>query len=263
MNNESIYCWYLWKRNPTDTSYMFVHRDDIPSSGFRSLYGVTEPTAKAIESAGTFEDFKGVVYEEKLWVDCDTEESSKAVETYLEETGLGYEKWTTGNRGAHFGINRKANPSQLLPAQDKAWCKARLSGIDMGLYSHLHLFRMAGCPHHKTGLRKALIKKVEGGFISHDSNFRPKREIESYETKPKDSFGSVFEDGWVMAWSAPQDHGDRNKALSNVAYRLAQRGEDQSFTKRWLEHMNLMFGEPKPQSEINKIVHFAYRRQGV
>lgn len=252
--------WYLWKRRPNDGDFRFLRADDLPNCGFSSVYGVDEATAEALTAARDFSGFKGVVHTEKLWIDCDTEEASNVVEAGLRKLGLEFEKWSTGNRGAHFGVTRSAKPSPLLPAMDRAWVKARFPEADLKLYSHLHLFRRAGERHQKTGRRKELLFSVDGKGLSFGDAEAPKETPPPAVENRDADFGSILADEIVMGFSTPQTNGHRNQALAAVAYRLAQRGEEQAFTRRWLDHVNLLFSEPKDSDELDKIVRYAYMR---
>src|ERR1700688_4005806 len=102
----------------------FISKAEIADktlTGFTSLYSVSEFDAKAIEQTGTAAGFKGVVWSERLWIDTDDEVTAKLVEKRLKEIGLTYDYYTTGNRGAHFGILRNTLPCHLLPTRDKKW----------------------------------------------------------------------------------------------------------------------------------------------
>jgi hypothetical protein len=258
MDLGSNYVWHVWKRRVFDYGFRMLRRDDLPECGFASVYAVDEQTADVLMRTQDFSGFRGVVHSETLWIDCDTEEASDLVERGLRSFGLGFEKWSTGNRGAHFGIPRMTEPSQLLPSMDRAWVKARFPEADLKLYSHLHMFRRPGNPHEKTGSRKTLIERVEGPGI----DFREQRNVS--ESSPAITAaplieGSIFDDPVVMQWTTPQTNGSRNKALSTIAYRMASRGETPEFAMRWLQHVNALFLEPKDQGELDHIIRYAYR----
>lgn len=263
MDHSTTYRWHLWKRRPTDASFQILSDADLPECGFRSVYLVDESTADAFVKTADFSGFRGVVWAPTLWLDCDTEEASVVVEAGLRKLGLAFEKWTTGNRGAHFGVVRLAEPSQLLPVYDKAWVKARFPEADLTLYSHLHLFRCPGETHQKTGRKKALLYRVEGQPLTYGAEQLKTPPVDSYAATDgrDDEYGSALADNVVMSWSTPQTNGDRNRALATVAYRLAERGEDQAFTRRWLDHVNMLFTEPKDGEELDKIVRYAYLRR--
>jgi hypothetical protein len=258
-NPKDIYAWYLWKRRVDVADSSFLHISDLPELGFASVYAVDEQTATSLQSSQDARGFKGIVWSEKLHIDCDTEEASATVEAGLKKLGLGFEKWTTGNRGAHFSVNREAEPSQTLPLQDKAWVKARFPEADLKLYSHLHLFRRPGNPHDKTGRKKALEAVFTGGTFSHgNSRHTRSQDLPASSGAPIDS--SVFEDEYIMFNSVPQENGKRHETLCKLAARFAQRGESSEFAFRWLQHVNAMFTEPKSDEEITKVLKWAYSK---
>lgn len=254
------YVWHLWKRSPTDAGFRFLAADDLPSAGFASVYAVDKQTARTLEANGDFSGFKGIVHTPTLWIDCDTTEASDSVERRLRALGVRFEKWTTGNRGAHFGVARQAVPGPLLPLKDKAWVKANCPEADLSLYSHLHMFRCPGEKHQKTGVRKALLLTVEGAVVYLDS-ITPTQPTPPQQSAQSED-GSVFDDDIIMNWSTPQENGNRNKALAAVAYRMAERGEPVEVTRWWLGQVNQLFSEPKDHGEIEHVLRYAYQRQG-
>lgn len=258
MTHDETYCWYLWKPRVDGGGVRFLHRSDLPQFGFSSVYAVDRGTADALSQSQEISGFKGVVWSSKLWLDCDTEEASHLVEQGLRELGLKFEKWTTGNRGAHFGVERIAAPSQLLPAMDKAWVQARFPQTDLKLYTHLHLFRLPGHTHDKTGRKKALVESVEGIALAYDANLKlpiPERHTKSARDA---DFGSVFDDDRIMRWSTPAPSGQRHEVLRKLGLRFAERGELFEFAFRWCQHVNMMFSEPKTDEEIRKVLEWAY-----
>lgn len=258
-NAKDIYAWYLWKRRVDVVDSNFLHVTDLPELGFCSVYAVDEATATTLQSSQDPRGFKGIVWSEKLWIDCDTEEASNSVEAGLKKLELGFEKWTTGNRGAHFGVNRIAEPSQTLPLQDKAWVKARFPEADLKLYSHLHLFRRPGNPHDKTGRKKTLEAVFDGRTFSHGNSRHTSSADLPISTGIKiDS--SIFEDERIMCDSTPQENGQRHATLCRLAARFAQRGEGSEFAYRWLQHVNALFSEPKSDEEIVKVIQWAYSK---
>lgn len=253
------YSWHLWKRQVTDGGFQFLHSSDLPQLGFASVYAVDDASAEALHNSPTTTGFKGVVWSPYLWVDCDTEEASNAVYAKLKELGLGFVKWTTGNRGSHYQIERAAKPSQLLPLLDKAFVKLHFPLADMRLYSHLHLFRQPGNPHEKSGLKKEIVESVSGTVLSYDDNAQVAKAVELDEPTGNQEFGSVLDDERIMKWSVPQEEGLRHEFMRNLALRFAERKESTAFALRWMEHVNLLYSEPKPQRELQRLVEWAYQ----
>jgi hypothetical protein len=258
-NPKDIYAWYLWKRRVDVGDSNFLHITDLPELGFSSVYAIDETTATTLQASQDYRGFKGIVWSEKLWIDCDTEAASLSVENGLRELGFGFEKWTTGNRGAHFGVNRAVEPSQILPLRDKSWVKVRFPEADLRLYSHLHLFRRPGNPHEKTGRKKELVETVNGGTLSYGHQENRVQEG-SINTSGVRVDSSIFEDQYIMWCSTPQENGKRHETLCKLAARLAARGEGSEFALRWLQHVNALFSEPKADEELVKVIKWAYSK---
>ena len=258
------YNWYLWKRKVNDGSFRFLRSDDLPSSGFCSLYAVDENTAEVLEINKNFSYFKGIVWSPVLWIDCDTEEAAETVKKDLISMNLSFRVYTTGNRGLHFAIDRDCVASPILPMQDKAWVKSNFPKSDLGVYTHLHMFRQIGATHQKTGRKKEILESYEGDYLVFDIK-SPVCEVSSPSGVDKNNravFGSVFSDDLVMDYSAPCAAGTRHRTLATIGYRLAERKEDIEFIRRWLEHVNDLFEEPLDQKDIDKVVLNAYKYFG-
>lgn len=235
----------------------FVHVSKLPEQGFGSLYLVTKETAQAIVAAGTTARYQGVVWSGRLWLDVDSFEAADAVEARLNKMGLGYVAYFSGNRGAHFGILRSSPPSHLLPLQDREWVRAHFPEADDSIYTHLHLFRLPGTPHIKTGQPKVLVAKKAGKAIEH----KPWSAASSQVIKapsPNYAVGSVFESIRVMGNSIPTTNGNRHPTLVKLAYALHDKGVDPSIAVWWLGEVNKMAEEPKEDWEVEKIVKSIY-----
>jgi uncharacterized protein YdhG (YjbR/CyaY superfamily) len=256
MNYEDQYDHYLFKFNVYDTDFLIMHRSELPPLGFSSLYAITKADAEALISASTSVQFKGSVWSPHLVLDIDSEEIAVEVESKLKILGLAYDKYFTGNRGAHFYITRPHAPSHILPQLDKEWVKENFPEADTSIYSNLHLFRLKGAIHAKTGKRKVLVYKQSGNdlilanvlkvtqsdYISHKSSIHVTQ--------------SIFLDRHIMGLTVPWTNGKRHEALLNLGIMLRKRGEPLEFIERWLQNSNLLFIEPKSESEIERIMSF-------
>ncbi len=228
------------------------------SGGFSSLYAVRAEDAEALKQAGSTEGFKGVVYNERLWLDFDSEEASERAGCRLEEMGYDYIAYHTGGRGVHFGILRGTAPSHLLPLQDRAWAKGNFPECDTSIYSHLHLFRVPGGEHEATGKPKQLIVEARTGRSL---------ELPPYE-KPILSgvdmgYGtfdvSIFDIPRVMLNSVPAENGHRQHQLVRLVYALKDEAlVDLGSALFWVNEVNKMFREPKPQEEVDRLVRGIY-----
>lgn len=246
--------FYLWKFAKDDGRFSFFHQDELPDAGFSSVYGVSEEDAQKLVEAGSYAGFRGIVHNSTLWVDTDSDADSEAVERQLVKLRLAYSKWSSGNRGHHYGISRSAQASDILPALDKQWCEENIPQADLKLYSHLHLFRRPGHVHEKTGRPKVLVSESSGETL----------DLQNYELKPQEPrpsasslSTSIFEDEDIMNLAVPYSDGNRHRMFIILASRLADRGEPYEFALGWVENVNRL-GDPLPTSKIQSIVEWAY-----
>ena len=262
--NLGAYQFWLWKPTKDEGGARFVPTDDLPTSGFVSVYAVSACDAEAIERTRTTAGFKGVVFSTTLLVDCDTEEASNVVEGRLRQKALAYSKFLTGNRGAHFEIPRLTEPSHLLPQLDKAWVAANLPEADLSLYTHLHLIRRVGAVHEKTKERKILVHEQNGEVLTAE-DYAPFRDarfastVASQDVPSASALQCVFTDTTVMCRTVPMAEGEgRHKAMCAVAARLRELGQPIHFTEVWLANLNLLCAVPLPESEVRRIAGWAY-----
>ncbi len=238
---------------------LFVCTDkQSPNPGFQSLYAVTEETAKAIQQEGTTKHFKGIVWSQYLWLDFDSYEAADRAEQRLKELGYGYNAYDTGGRGAHFRVDRIADPSHLLPARDKAFVQSTFPEADTSIYTHLHPFRIEGTIHDKTGLSKRLVCECRGSAV-----VLPRLKKENMLLSPGHTTGrrdkSIFDILRVMANTIPCRNGERHPTLIRLLYALRDSAQvDIKVAHFWVTEWNKMCQEPKPEEEIEKAIRSIY-----
>ena len=257
---ENKYDYYLWQLNTyrkrTD-NIRFFHFNSLPNYGFRSVYGVTEETAKAITESGTTAAFKGPVWSERLWLDIDDYEKAEAVKERFKVNDYDFAVYDSGRRGLHIGVMRTAEPSHLLPLQDAAWAKEHVPETDFMLYTqHLHLLRQPGSRHEKTGRYKTLTYSQPGRAITVAS---PSFESTKKVGLVSHATTSVFEDRLIQTLTAPQENGQRHRTLVTLAYALKKRGEPLEIIHWYLLQTNLLFAERKSEEEVKKIAESIYK----
>jgi len=233
--------------------------------GFTSLYQITEDSAKGIITAGTTAGFKGSVWSERLWIDLDSKETLSKTKGVLDGMGVSYDVWFTGNRGFHISIQRDSSPTHILPEQDKSWVKGHIPYADLGIYTHLHLFRLPGTVHAKTGARKTLVESTPGVSLVHAKYQRPVTRIPSSTgtMQSNNNMVSVFSDFHINSKLGRVRVGNRHHTLVSVCNALRDRGFELSFTRTWLIEMNKDFmGGGKSLEEIERVVQSIYQRQG-
>lgn len=240
---------------------LFIPQDgQIPSEGFVSLYSVSANDAEDITAAGTTAKFMGCVWSERLWLDADSDEAASKVKEKLDELGYNYVAFVTGNRGGHFGILRSGRPSHLLPQQDRSWATTHFEGlVDLSIYTHLHLFRLPGTRHHKTGLRKELVLSVEGNTLTLPKVERTSGRLNVTITPDSSNDSSVFDCRRVMGNSVPMKNGERHATLVRLAYALRDAaGLTQEVALWWMLEVNKMFEERKDEKEVENINRKVY-----
>src|SRR5271165_1349821 len=253
---ENRYDWYLYKFRVNDAQFYFFPSTEFPSNGFSSVYAITEESAKEVVERGTTAQFKGSVCSSHLIMDFDDEEAGLQARGRLRAEGIAHEVYHTGNRGCHIYIPRPHLPSLFLPQIDKGWVKANYPNADLGLYTPMHLIRVIGAIHDKTGHKKKLIESVPGKeLIIQEQARTPERYISH---KKYDYFtNSIFDNSFIMNLSVPLENGHRTTLLIKLAAAMRQIGEPVDFVARWLQHVNNLSSDPLPQRELDNIIKFA------
>lgn len=240
----------------------FYSSDRLVAEGckFASVYAVRQEDAAAIEdTAQTAAGFKGVVWSFRLWADFDTEEAGAAACKFLKGQGIAHTVYHTGGRGLHVGVDRAADPSHTLPMQDKLWAEQHLPGCDLSLYWHLHLIRLPGTLHERTGLPKRLLYSWPGSQLT----LPPYAPAERMSSVPKQEGDrrSIFE-AWNIVSKLTQDVSiSRQKHLVLLAVALRREAGVTEEEALWVSlEVNRGFDEPKEASEVERIVEWAYEQ---
>jgi hypothetical protein len=238
-----------------------VRRSELPSFGYSSLYAITEDSARAIEEAGTTARFAGSVWNERLWLDFDSYEAGRAAEEELNRKGLGYVLYDSGGRGMHFGIRREASPSHLLPYQDKEWAQAHFPSCDPSIYTHLHLFRLPGTIHERTGRRKELVREQAGSVLTLPKWERKngsRTDINIGDANTDSGGVSVFESNRIMANTVPTRNGERHPTMMKLMYAMKDHGVVAEAAMWYLGEVNKMAETPKTDEELEHILRSVY-----
>lgn len=240
----------------------FIHRSELPTQGFSSLYSITEWDAASIHEEGTASSFKGVVFTDTLWVDIDSYEAAGTVERRLREMGYEHIAYDSGGKGAHFAVKLNTHPSHLLPAKCKAWVKAHFPEADTSIYTHLHPFRIGGSIHERTGRRKEVVYKHEGKVLVFPKDILkevPNVNLNYPTDFSNDSTRSIFRLGRVMSNTKPFSNGERHAALVRLAYALRDDyGASKELAAWWLAETNKLFQEPKTEEEVASALRSIY-----
>jgi hypothetical protein len=251
--------WAIWKSSADSSEVRFLHESDLPAAGLASVYRFTEVDAKAMQTLGSYKNFKGTVYSGQLKIDADTAEASEACEGRLKALGLAYSKFSTGNRGHHYHVVRSCAPSHTLPTGDKLFVKENFPACDMSFYHHVGLYRQEGALHQKTGGYKQLLYSVEGKALETVSAPHVDSGISAQANDGR--VVSVFEDQVLRLMTVPADHGERHRRYVDLALRLDTLNQAPEFAVGYIYNVDLMSGGALPMEDIVRIVEWAYYKR--
>ncbi len=238
---------------------VFITSDLLPKrTGFASLYGVTKADYEALKRSGTIAGYSGNVWSERLWLDVDGYEKCDAVELKLKQMGLDYVAYDSGSKGAHFGILREHAPSHLLPKKDRAWALEHFPEADSSIYSPLHLFRLPGTVHEKTGRAKEVVSNTPGNKLILSDG--PNTKVRSITRKVSTDNPSIFQDARILNSIKEAKLGTRHKTLVTIAYALKDKGTDPTCALWMLTEVNKLFPESKNETEVQKILTGIYEK---
>jgi hypothetical protein len=260
------YEYKLWKPTIDSSDVRFLHVDDLPNSGFISVYSYSKNDAENMQQLGSYKRFKGSVWSEALFIDCDTEEASQNVERWLKTQGVGYEKYSTGNRGHHYYVNRTASPSHVLPMLDKQFVEKTFKGADLSIYHHVAMYRQVGATHKKTGSKKVLLYRVAGDasldFTKAEELSEAVNEEYSYsDSSTNNEMQSVFTDRALKNMTVPIAKGERRARYIEIGLALHRLGQPIDFAMAYLANVNLMAEEMLSDKELERILDWVYNKR--
>ncbi len=250
--------WAIWKSKVTDDTVRFIHLDDLPASGFASVYLFSEADARTMEATGTYKNFRGTVSSDTLKLDCDTEEISARMAVLLQTKKVAYSKYTTGGRGHHYHVPRVEQTSHILPTLDRAFVAREFPGADVSFYHHVGLYRQIGARHARTGNKKALLETVDGVKLDMTKEVLDDFRTTSTTTQNSNTPQSVFADPVLRILAIPYHNGERHNRYCAISSRLADIGQPIEWAFPYLANVNLMSESPLPDGELKRILEWAY-----
>jgi len=179
-------------------------------TGFRSTFGFPRETAAWIRK---HESTKGMthvsVYCDIIFVDFDDEplQAAKAA-TFLQDAGIGFSLWDSGNRSIHLHIPITPIEGTWVAKAVKTWVKTNLGPSDLSFYHPAGMFRLGRTKHKKTGRHKIELKSFPGTpvLLTYEPAFEPK-------ALPKlDSAQILFR--WKLNLLTPKNAGGRSTHIS-------------------------------------------------
>lgn len=177
---------YEWRQNlqrPKDVPPA-LSLEPIEGANFRSVYAFPPETAAVIkrnESVGGL--WNHSVRATHLFVDVDEDEHVETVERKIAALGVGFSRWTTGNRGAHFHIDTEAINHPHLPYSQAEFIRSLdlQELVDMSIYRHHSIFRVPGAIHQDTKQLKECLYYVDGPVLSIPIVIEPEPEYTHIE----------------------------------------------------------------------------------
>jgi hypothetical protein len=228
--------------------------------GFSSVYGFPEETVRCIEDSGSTRDIHGLpLYSDLLYLDFDSEEGVEEARQKLQHMGIGYERYTTGNRGCHFHIPIEAMLGPLVPSIQKAYVDQTFPYADLSLYKYTGIIRNNGTWNLKNlGRRKELIEVVEGKKLVVD--LTPPRN--RGETRMFYSELDPEEADIILGQKLLQTigNGGRNNGVYMLAYmaKTAKYNKDEARDLLW-QYNCTMVQPPLDDREFNAIINSCFR----
>jgi hypothetical protein len=246
----------LWKHRLKSNDVRILEEDDLPNSGFRSVYCFADPDAASFSKSG-YAGFKGTVSSTVLFIDCDNQEGADEVRDGLKSLGLGFSTYATGRRGLHFHVPRVLVSSHLLPSMDKAFVQALSAKADFSFYHAVGFYRCIGAIHSQTGLKKTHVETVEGTLLDM-ANYELK--VKSKERRPMNfgSMDSAFADHILQSLTVPLNHGERHKRLIEIGLALRRLNQPYDFAFVYVFNVNLMCEVPLPEEELHRLLLWVY-----
>ena len=136
-------------------------------TGFRSVYAYDDATAERIEQSRSSAGLSGCnLYSDSLLLDCDDYDVSFFVRCWLTTSGIGFDEYETGNRGAHYHIPIAPMEGASVPYSQKQWVSGNLIGVDTSMYHSAGQFRLPRTLHEKTERPKVLVSSEGGSTLT-------------------------------------------------------------------------------------------------
>jgi len=228
--------------------------------GFSSVYGFPEETATCITTIESIKGIQGLpLYSDTLYLDIDNSEFIPEVEAVLRNKGVGFSKYTTGNRGCHFHVPCEPVISPILPSIHKAFVENWFPGADLSLYKYSGIIRNVGTWHIKNpGRRKELLEEVPGKLLVLDI-LPPKNRSKTFLVYEElDDTEADFQLGCMLLRNISE--GKRNNTLFMMAFLAKTAGYDTEEATDILWGYNCSHVSPPIEcQEFKTIIKSCYR----
>ena len=228
--------------------------------GFSSIYGFPAETARCIEDSGSTKDIYGMpLYSDILYLDYDSDEGVEEARQILINMGVGFERFTTGNRGCHFHITTKPMTGPLVPSIQKAYVDLTFPHADLSIYKYTGIIRNTGTWHLKNpGKRKELVEEVSGKRLIIDLS--PPKDRDQTRVFYADLDPEEADIILGQRLLNPISEGGRNNGLYILAYMAKVAMYDKAAARDMLWQYNCtMIQPPLDDREFNSVINSCYR----
>ncbi len=159
---------YEWRETLVRKGPPILSDTATGNAQFRSVYGFPPVTEKLIVAQKHMKNLDGkMLYSDTLLIDIDKQEHVAKAKSLLRELGIGYEVWTTGNRGCHVHIPIQPMVGVNVIYSQKHWLKSvgLWDLIDTTIYRPAGQFRAAGAVHRTTKEIKRRLSVQQGRLL--------------------------------------------------------------------------------------------------
>lgn len=226
-----------------------------PNPGYGSVYYFNADDAKRIRASGCSRGFSALVVTAfAVTLDIDNPLDIQQVVDRLDGLGLGYQLWFSG-RGYHVVIPHERMSDINLPYSHRCWVETLNLPVDYSLYQHSRVLRLPNTLNAKTGLRKQLIKEVEGMQPTIQIKEPPK-----FQFQPNGGVNTVVAvlNQLQRIVSTEPLPGNRHTQLWSAATAAANANLSYTTTLELLTEVNNSWKNPKSSEEVEKAVTQAY-----
>lgn len=199
---------YEWRKKLVRGGPPVLSSTKPEGAQFRSVYAFPTTTVSIIQRQQSMKNLNGkMVASDTLLIDVDDSTHVDTCRDILLQLGIGFQEYTTGNRGCHFEIPIIPMMGVNVIYSQIQWLKSvgLWDMIDTSIYKPAGQFRCIGAKHRKTGQFKRLVQEYKGPKIL---------EITTLSPPPV-----VVKNDWLCEEGTPESEFD---FFMNV---LAERGE--------------------------------------
>jgi hypothetical protein len=237
-----------------------VKKEDLLElDGFMSIWGYPDDTAEYIRNTGNLKGLKGrPLYMDCLYLDFDNNDAAyeQAIST-LNDLGLSYEAYTTGNRGQHIHIDCVPIISYSLPARVINWVTSLFPGADKSIYKPSGIIRIPGTRHGKTLKLKSLLVKKPGTLLDLPEVLPYGNSSYVYHQNDADATDKDFMKVHKVIAEYPQE-GGRNNHCFRVVASIFECGFDYDTAEQVVSRWNRSLDNPMGWQEVEAVLRSVY-----